>query len=268
MNPDFLAKIYTAHQSPKILPGTEEIAHFIQELLLFLFPELNDKRLNSLESVEAKAAQLTAGFKGLLLRTEACDNQNSACKQFFGRLEEIHELCLEDADAICKGDPAAYDIREVIRSYPGFLAIAIYRIAHLMHQLQIPYLPRIFTEYAHANTGIDIHPGACIGRRFCIDHGTGVVIGETTHIGNDVKVYQGVTLGALSVRKEMARQKRHPTIEDRTVIYAGATILGGETVIGQDSIIGGGVWLTNSVSANSTVYYAAKGNQIVKEISE
>ena len=167
-------------------------------------------------------------------------------------------LCVEDAEAIVMGDPASFDEKEVIRSYPGFLAIAVYRIAHLMHKINIPYLPRIFTEYAHGRTGVDIHPGAKIGKRFCIDHATGIVIGETTIIGNNVKIYQGVTLGALSVRKDMAKTKRHPNIEDNVIIYAGATILGGETTIGKGSIIGGNVWITKSVPPRSRVYYQSR----------
>jgi len=140
----------------------------------------------------------------------------------------------------------------------GFYAIAAYRIAHELHSLGVQGTPRIITEHAHSKTGIDIHPGASIGDHFCIDHGTGVVIGETSVIGDHVKIYQGVTLGALSVNKEDATKKRHPTLEDNVVVYAGATILGGETVIGKGSVIGGNVWLTSSVPSNSKIYYQAK----------
>jgi serine O-acetyltransferase len=167
-------------------------------------------------------------------------------------------MLLEDAQAINDGDPAAKSRDQVIRTYPGFLAIACYRIGHSFCQIGVPLLPRILTEYAHSKTGIDIHPKAKIGRRFCIDHGTGIVIGETTIIGEDVKIYQGVTLGALSVKKEMAKMKRHPTIEDNVVIYAGATILGGSTIIGKNSIIGGNVWLTESIPPNSRVYHKSQ----------
>ena len=156
------------------------------------------------------------------------------------------------------GDPAAKSHAEVIRTYPGFFAIVAYRIAHELESLSVGIIPRIITEYAHSQTGIDIHPGAEIGRYFCIDHGTGVVIGETCNIGDYVKIYQGVTLGALSVAKEDADKKRHPTLEDRVVIYAGATILGGETVIGENSVVGGNVWLTKSIKPNSKVYYQAR----------
>lgn len=153
------------------------------------------------------------------------------------------------------GDPAATTSYEVIRTYPGFYALAFYRLAYGLHQEKVPLIPRILTEYAHSKTGIDIHPGASIGRYFFMDHGTGIVIGETTVIGERVKLYQGVTLGALSVDKSMASTKRHPTIEDGVVIYSGATILGGETVVGKDSIIGGNVWLTRSVPANTKIYH-------------
>ena len=258
----FLERIYAAHQEPKTLPGVEEVESFITNLLQFLFPELNDKRLTSRLAVETQFKSLHLEFQNLLYKTEACEKTGvrSICNRFFKEIEHVYDLCLEDSNAILMGDPAAVDGREVIRTYPGFYAISVYRIAHLLLTLDVPYLPRIFTELVHSKTGIDIHPGAQIGRRFCIDHGTGVVIGETTIIGNDVKLYQGVTLGALSVSKDQAKQKRHPTIEDGVVIYAEATILGGETVIGEYSVIGGNVWLTQSVPPNSKVYYAPKGH--------
>ena len=165
------------------------------------------------------------------------------------------EILQDDLVAIEQGDPAAKSRLEIIATYPGFYAIALHRIAHLLQKLQVPLLPRILSEFASSRTGIEIHPAAQIGRFFCIDHGTGVVVGETTVIGNHVKLYQGVTLGALSVDKSMAGNKRHPTIEDNVVIYAGATILGGDTVVGKDSIIGGNVWLTKSVPHCSRVYH-------------
>jgi serine O-acetyltransferase len=179
---------------------------------------------------------------------------------FFEHLQEIHEKLWLDAEAINRGDPAAESVEEVVLAYPGFLAIAIYRIAHEFYLLGVPIFPRLLTEYAHQMTGIDIHPGAQIGSGFCIDHGTGIVIGETTVIGNNVKMYQGVTLGALSVQKSLADTKRHPTIEDNVVIYAQAVILGGETVIGHDSVVGGNSWLTNSVPPFSYVHNDSKVN--------
>jgi serine O-acetyltransferase len=157
-----------------------------------------------------------------------------------------------DVRAAFDGDPAAKNLDEIILSYPGIEAIAIYRVAHEIHLLKVPLIPRIMTEYAHSKTGIDIHPGATIGEHFFIDHGTGVVVGETTEIGNNVRIYQGVTLGALSIKKDASGNierggKRHPTIKDNVIIYAGATILGGTTVVGENSIIGGSVWITESV---------------------
>ena len=162
---------------------------------------------------------------------------------------------MKDARAICDFDPASASLEEVIITYPGFFAIAAYRIAHALKTLGVPLIPRLISEYAHSMTGIDINPGAEIGESFFIDHGTGVVIGETTIIKNNVKLYQGVTLGALQVRKDLASTKRHPTVEDNVIIYANATILGGDTVIGQGSIIGGNVWITSSVPENSLVYH-------------
>jgi len=171
-------------------------------------------------------------------------------------LEEIPEIRRKiqlDTQAAFSGDPAAKSNEEVILSYPGLEAILVYRIAHFLYKNGVPVIPRIMTEHVHGKTGIDIHPGAEIGESFFIDHGTGVVIGETCVIGNDVKIYQGVTLGALSVKKNLENKKRHPTIEDRVTIYANATILGGETIIGHDSTIGGNTWLTHSVPPESTV---------------
>ncbi len=267
MNSSFFDKISSAHFLPKELPGVEEIDNFLIRLLQFLFPEQNNIRYKSGLELETQFNLLKLDFEKLLRKTAACENSTvpGICNQFFDRIEEVYDLCLEDAEAILKGDPAGVDRKEVIRSYPGFYAISVYRIAHLMLQLEVPYLPRIFTEYAHSRTGIDIHPGALIGHAFCIDHGTGVVIGETAVIGNNVKVYQGVTIGAMSVSKELAKTKRHPTIEDNVVIYAGATILGGTAVIGANSIIGGNVWITETIPPNSQVYYNSKNAQIVKE---
>jgi serine O-acetyltransferase len=161
---------------------------------------------------------------------------------------------MKDAESIAKHDPAATSADEVVVAYPGFFAIAVYRLSHELYKLKVKTLPRLFTEYAHSKTGIDIHPGARIGEGFFIDHGTGIVIGETSLIGNNVKIYQGVTIGALLESKESRQAKRHPTIEDDVIIYAGATILGGGTVIGKGSTIGGNVWLTESVAPNSFVY--------------
>ncbi len=173
--------------------------------------------------------------------------------RFFDRLTEIQNILYEDAKCYLKNDPAAKSIDEVIIAYPGFFALSVYRIAHELHLLGVPLIPRLFSEYAHSKVGIDIHPAAKIGRNLFLDHGTGIVIGETTEIGDNVKIYQGVTLGALYVEKKLSDVKRHPTVEDNVVIYSNATILGGETVIGHNSTIGGGAWLTQSIIPYSLV---------------
>ena len=179
---------------------------------------------------------------------------------FLARLPEIRRLVDSDIQAAYEGDPAATSPMEVVMAYPGLYAVTIHRLAHELYNLKVPIIPRIMSELAHSKTGIDIHPGATIGERFFIDHGTGVVVGETTVIGKNVKLYQGVTLGAKSFQKDpetgalVKGIKRHPNVEDNVVIYAGATILGGDTTIGHDSEIGGSVWLIESVPPNSRVY--------------
>jgi serine O-acetyltransferase len=196
---------------------------------------------------------------------ECADRARSITDDFLMQLPHIRARLHLDAQAALDGDPAARSEAEVILSYPGLAAVAVNRIAHYLYEQDVPLLPRVMSEYIHHQTGVDIHPGATIGDSFFIDHATGVVIGETTMIGNHVKVYQGVTLGALSVKKSLARKKRHPTIEDNVTIYAGATILGGETVIGRDSVIGGGVWLVNSVPPFSRVYNSPISKPLVVE---
>ena len=185
---------------------------------------------------------------------------------FAGRLAEIKRLLLNDVEALYEGDPAARSREQVMISYPGFYAISIYRMAHELFLLDAPLIPRIMTEFAHEKTGIDIHPGATVGEYFFIDHGTGIVIGETTVIGDHVKLYQGVTLGAKSFELDgngtpVKGIKRHPNIGNRVVIYANATILGGDTTIGDDCVIGGNTWLTHSVPAGSTIAYTAAENE-------
>lgn len=178
--------------------------------------------------------------------------------RFFEALPQLYDQLVLDAKSILEFDPAADSLEEVYLAYPGFFATYVYRISHQLWSQKVKILPRVISEYAHSKTGIDIHPGATIGKSFFIDHGTGIVIGETTVIGNNVKIYQGVTLGALNVSKEKAHQKRHPNIEDDVIIYSGATILGGETTIGRESIIGGNVWITQDVPANSLVYHKSE----------
>ncbi|WP_281765271.1 serine O-acetyltransferase EpsC [Neptunitalea lumnitzerae] len=176
--------------------------------------------------------------------------------QFVYKLPQLLASLNEDASSIEMNDPAAESLEEVYLAYPGFYAIAVYRISHELYKLGFPLVPRLMTEFAHKVTGVDIHPGAQIGKSFFIDHATGVVIGETTVIKDNVKIYQGVTLGALYVDKELKNKKRHPTVESNVTIYANATILGGDTVIGENSIIGGNVWVTNSIPSNSLVYHS------------
>ena len=193
-----------------------------------------------------------------LLMTEEDAKRISAA--FVAALPEVKRLVESDVIAAYEGDPAATSRMEVVMAYPGLYAVTVHRLAHELYRMKVPIIPRVMSELAHSKTGIDIHPGATIGERFFIDHGTGVVIGETTVIGRNVKLYQGVTLGALSFDKDpvtgalVKGVKRHPNVEDNVVIYAGATILGGDTVIGHDSEIGGNVWLKDSVPPNSRVY--------------
>lgn len=192
----------------------------------------------------------------------ACWDIEKPCSKIWSnyleKLPEVLEKLNLDAEAIASCDPASLSIEEVYMAYPGFYAIAIYRLAHELYNKGFPLVPRLMTEYAHRQTGVDINPGAHIGESFFIDHATGVVIGETAIIKNNVKIYQGVTLGALFVAKNLERTKRHPTIEDNVTIYANATILGGDTIIGENSIIGGNAWVTSSVPSNSKVFHSAE----------
>lgn len=228
------------------------IKKFTARTLAGIFPQLrNDSEFNG-RQLEQKCSELLLQIL-LRLTDYSQDNASVIIRRFNGELPEITRKLFLDAEAILEGDPAARDLDEVILSYPGIFAIAVYRIAHEFYRLDIPLLPRMLTEYAHRKTAIDIHPGAEIGESFAIDHGTGIVIGESTVIGRNVKMYHGVTLGAVSVDKKLASKKRHPTIEDNVVIYSNAVILGGKTVIGKNSIIGGNVWLTKSVPPDSIV---------------
>ena len=266
----FLDKIFAAHKDCTNCPSPLVIQTFFSELLGLIFPEFTVKKISSKAEIESELNRLENQMAEILNRNPNLHNGNGKelSRQFMIQLESTFDRINEDIDAMYSGDPAAKSRTEIIRSYPGFFAIAAYRIAHILHQLNIQLIPRIITEFAHSRTGIDIHPGAKIGRYFCIDHGTGVVIGETTIIGEHVKVYQGVTLGALSVDKSDADIKRHPTIGDHVVIYAGATILGGQTHIGSNSVIGGNVWLTRSVKEGSKVYYQSKMNYEDQGISD
>ncbi|MCP4895911.1 MAG: serine acetyltransferase [bacterium] len=202
---------------------------------------------------------------------EAEDRAGEVVFKFMSELPSVLETVVDDVEAAYDGDPAASGPVEIIMAYPGFKAIYTYRIANVLYRLKVPLVPRIMTEFAHNETGVDIHPGARIGRHFFIDHGTGVVVGETTDIADRVKLYQGVTLGALSFPKDERGElirgaKRHPTIEENVVIYAGATILGGDTVIGRDSVIGGNVWLVTSVEPDTRVVLSR--SQLAYEVTQ
>lgn len=260
MDKSFLKKLYKTHQECPSCPSPTEVATFFNSLLGTLFAEYTQLSFPSLD-------HFTKHMEGLRDELDRIVRFNphkgkvavgAIAGQFFDSLPAIFEKLTEDVAAVYEGDPAAKSESEVIQTYPGFYAIAAYRIAHELHRLGVMGIPRVITEHAHSKTGIDIHPSASIGKHFCIDHGTGVVIGETAVIGDHVKIYQGVTLGALSVSKDDAVKKRHPTLEDHVVVYAGATILGGETVIGHHSVVGGNVWLTRSVPPHSKIYYQAK----------
>lgn len=252
------------------LPKKTEIIDTLLEIEKIIFPgyfgeenlayvRLDNFAGSTLAKVYEKLFQqirTTLLFRKKRERSEAFDQEvEELTLSFIDQLPKIQNLLMKDVQAELEGDPAASSLEEIIFSYPGIFAIFVYRVAHELYQLKIPYIPRIMTEYAHSKTGIDINPGATIGEYFFIDHGTGIVIGETTTIGNHVKIYQGVTLGALSTMKGqlLSGTKRHPTIEDNVVIYANATVLGGDTVIGKNSVIAGNTFITESVPENTRV---------------
>ena len=247
------------HINTRGLPSRLQAERFLDETLDLVFPQMvgntepctaDDMRCN-LE----RAMGLLCELLSTLPDFDPARAQALTRCFFFDKLPAIAERLWKDAQAIYDGDPAARSLTEVVMAYPGLQAIATHRIAHEFHLAGVPILPRLCAEVAHQRTGIDIHPGATIGDSFCIDHGTGIVIGETAEIGEHVKLYQGVTLGALSVSKELASSKRHPTIGNNVIIYANASILSGDTVIGDDSIIGGNVWVIDSVPPHSLVYH-------------
>jgi len=257
MNDAFLTKILTRHVNTKPFPATSDIKKLFTKIVLALFPEQTRKQIVDMSDLKDIWESIEHGLESILhtMSQDLPATPQEITKNYMAQIPGIYELLLTDVQAMADGDPAATTDYEVIRTYPGFYAMAFYRLAHGLYLEQVPLIPRILTEYAHSKTGIDIHPGAQIGPHFFMDHGTGIVIGETCQIGERVKLYQGVTLGALSVSKTMASTKRHPTIESGVVIYSGATILGGDTVVGKDAIIGGNVWLTRSVAANTKIYH-------------
>lgn len=261
------------------LPNRAEIIEIIQELKKIIFPGyFGEDSILSLEIEYYVGYRLNHVYDKLKRqiciamsydqakngeRFEECSCESEICDRFFKKLPEVQKMLLKDLQAGFDGDPAAGSKEEIIFSYPGLFAIYVYRMAHILYEEKVPFIPRIMSEYAHGRTGIDINPGAQIGEYFFIDHGTGIVIGETTIIGNHVKLYQGVTLGALSTRKgqELSGTKRHPTIGDHVTIYANSTVLGGTTVIGDQVIIGGNTFVTESIPANTKV--SAKSPELV-----
>ena len=263
--------VYVTDEESIHLPNRGTIIGIIKDLRRVVFPGyFGDENISSTmpgyflgnmltHIYEEMRTQIEIAFlyddKGASSREEITEKARDICERFISRLPYIQKMLLMDVQAGFDGDPAAKSKEDIIFSYPGLFAIYVYRIAHELYVQNVPFIPRIMTEYAHGKTGIDINSGANIGRYFFIDHGTGIVIGETTEIGDYVKLYQGVTLGALSTRKgqQLAGTKRHPTIGDHVTIYANSTILGGETVIGCDSIIGGNSFITESVPAHTRV---------------
>ncbi len=266
------------HLGNNLLPSRENIVRIIEIFQEIIFPGYFGKKGMDKSSIQYHIGDCLETIYELLFQEiyrsirHGCKISEDLCihceeasennvLSFLEKIPEIREILATDIQAAYDGDPAAQSHDEIIFSYPIIYTIMIYRLAHELHKQGIPLLPRIMTELAHSKTGIDIHPGAVIGRYFFVDHGTGVVIGETSMIGQNVKLYQGVTLGALSFPKDgngnlIRGKKRHPTIEDNVVIYAGATVLGGETIIGKGSVIGGNVWLTHSVPPGTKVLIA------------
>lgn len=248
---DLLRK--THHAEWEATPSAQEAIGWLNDLVHFLFPSNHLPKQSSYEGILKKNQIDLENILLSYLDVREIDIEG-VVEAFYVSLGKLYQDLRLDASKIYECDPAATSVNEVIVSYPGFYAITVYRIANRLTQLNISVLPRIISEYAHGKTGVDIHPNATIGVPFMIDHGTGIVIGATSIIGNNVSIYQGVTLGALQVAKELSDTKRHPTVEDNVVIYARTTILGGKTVIGKNSIIGGSVFLTKSVEPNSQVF--------------
>lgn len=274
------------HKYP--LPSKDEIINIINDLFEILFPGyFTNKTLNNANMQYYLGDKITDVYENLsreiansyryehIIKNKKCELCDDSIKKgmeitlyLLDNISRIRNLLSMDVQAAFDGDPAAKSFNEIVFSYPGLYTITIHRIAHILYEKNIPLIPRIMSEYSHSRTGIDIHPGAKIGKYFFIDHGTGVVIGETCIIGNNVKIYQGVTLGALSFPKDekgnlLKGLQRHPIIEDNVTIYSGATILGGKTVIGKNSVIGGNVWIVSSIPANSKVIVANSDKNII-----
>ena len=251
------------YQAATIVMNVPQVRQSADQVICLLFPQRGCLGTQGIADTESNLIELKRRFGDyvnsvIVLNPDLKDKVTEKVDSFFDELPTLAGLLDLDIAAAFNGDPAAYSKEEIIITYPGFYAVCMYRIAHSLHKLGIPLIPRLLSEYAHEKTGIDIHPGSQIDEGFFIDHGTGVVIGETAIIGKNVKIYQGVTLGALSVKKKMQSIKRHPTIENDVVIYANSTILGGETVIGSGSVIGGNTWIVASVPQGSVVTVAGR----------
>jgi serine O-acetyltransferase len=257
----FITALAAARQAYALPPKLRAVAaEFGQGVLALLFPHFAGEARCELHDLGAEYERLETLLREALrpLTPSGARAADRVAEEFFAGLPQVRAALIEDAEATYAGDPAAESADAVIAAYPGFYATALYRIAHPLYVAGVPLFPRVLTELAHRETGIDIHPGARIGRAFSIDHGTGVVIGETAILGDRVRLFQGVTLGALMVRKGLASVKRHPTIGNDVVVYSNATILGGDTVVGDGSVVGGNVWLTRSVPPKSVVTYGPR----------
>lgn len=254
-------KLQLLHKSnflqTRIYFDKRQVESWVEDFFIWIF--CVKKEYEDFSTFQRKEDELRSELSRFIAQVGSISEvSNNNAISFFEEITVLHETLVSDLKVIFEFDPAAKSKEEVLLSYPGFFAIVVHRLANKLWKSEVPILPRLISEYAHSKTGIDIHPGATIGKRFFIDHGTGVVIGETTIIGNDVKIYQGVTLGALSVSKDKAKEKRHPTIEDKVVVYANATILGGKTTIGKGAIIGGNVWITESIPSQSLVFHKSE----------
>lgn len=284
------SRFFYGSEGPCVLPNRNVIISMINDFRILLFPNYFGKQDLGNTSMEYYIGSVMLEIYGDLYNQIVCAlehqwGRNSdareeiekqatqICLEFFGRIPKVMEILDTDIQAAYDGDPAAGDKDVVIFSYPGVFALFVYRLAHELYLLKVPLIPRIMTEYAHSRTGIDINPGASIGKYFFMDHGTGIVIGETSVIGDYVTIYQGVTIGALSTRggQQLKGKKRHPTIEDNVVIYSGASILGGETVIGKDVVIGSNVFITKSIPPgtrvslkNQELLYQDRSTQVFK----
>lgn len=254
MKSEDLDKLYNSHRNCRLRLNRSEIVDWFEDVLGIILPEYKVQPVLNREDLIARITGAKSRFCKFLELNGSTEAEN-ICTLFYERMMKVKASIDQDAEAIYAGDPAAKSLEEVRYAYLTYYAIAAYRVAHELYNLNVSIIPRIISEHAHGKTGIDIHPGAKIGKRLCIDHGTGVVIGETAEIGDNVKIYQGVTLGALSVTKSASNSKRHPTVGNNVIIYAGATILGGDTHIGDNSIIGGNVWLVKSVPEGTKLYY-------------